>query len=259
MTCEEARIRMAEEIGRGTSSELDAHLACCPACASEAASARNVWLRLGDLPDPEPRPYVATRFYAALDAFQMAERERTRSWFLNWWPSRPALQMAVSAACLVIGLFAGTRLTAPTTTTAPVEVSELQKEMAGMRQLVTLSLLQQQSATDRLRGVNYSYRAEPNDTEVLSALLQTVDSDPNVDVRLAAIDALRQFKTTSARRGLIESLQKQESPMVQIAIIDALSELKERNAAPAMRALLTGPEVDINVRKRVESVLNEIQ
>jgi HEAT repeat protein len=89
--------------------------------------------------------------------------------------------------------------------------------------------------------------------------LQTVDSDPNVDVRLAAIDALRQFKSAAARRGLIESLRKQESPMVQIGIIDALSELKERSAAPAMRALLTEPEVDVNVRKRAESVLNEIQ
>ena len=128
-----------------------------------------------------------------------------------------------------------------------------------MRQLVTLSLLQQQSATERLRGVNYSYRAEPNDTEVLSALMQTMDLDPNVDVRLAAVDALRQFKTPDARRGLVDSLKKQESPMVQIAIIDALAELKERSAAPAMRALLTETRTDDNVRKRVESVLNKFQ
>jgi hypothetical protein len=257
MTCEEARIRMAEEIGRGTSPELDGHLAGCPRCSAEAASVRNIWLRLGEIPDPEPRPGVTTRFYAALDAFQMAERERPRPRLLSWWPARPAWQMAFSAACLALGVFAGTVLA--TRGGQPEDVTQLRKEMAGMRQLVTLSLLQQQSATDRLRGVNYSYRTEPDDTEVLSALLQTVDSDPNVDVRLAAVDALRQFKTSAARHGLIESLGRQESPMVQIAIIDALSELKERNAAPAMRALLTGSEVDETVRKRVQSVLSEIQ
>lgn len=257
MTCEEARIRMAEEIGRGASPELDAHLSACPACASEAASVRNVWHRLGDIPDPEPRPYLATRFYAALDAYQMAQQERqARSGLLSWWPSRPVWQMAFSMACLVVGVFGGVLFMQRHDSG---DMTELRKEMAGMRQLVTLSLLQQQSATDRLRGVTYSYRAEPDDTEVLSALLQAVDTDPNVNVRLSAIDALRQFKTPVARRGLIESLGKQESPMVQVAIIDALAELKERKAAPAMRALLTEPEVDVNVRKRVESVLNEFQ
>jgi hypothetical protein len=47
--------------------------------------------------------------------------------------------------------------------------------------------------------------------------------------------------------------------MVQITIIDALSELKERSAAAVVRALLTEPEIDVNVRKRAESVLNEFQ
>ena len=56
-----------------------------------------------------------------------------------------------------------------------------------MRQLVTLSLLQQQSAGDRLQGVNWSYRVEQPDTAVLAALLTTVNHDPNVNVRLAAV------------------------------------------------------------------------
>jgi HEAT repeat protein len=199
---------------------------------------------------------MATRFYAALDAWQMSEQERARAGFWSWWPSRPAWQLALSVACLVLGVFAGSMVVSRRDNT---DMNELRKEMAGMRQLVTLSLLQQQSATERLRGVTYSYRAEPNDTEVLSALMQTVDLDPNVDVRLAAVDALRQFKTKDARRGLVDSLKKQESPMVQIAIIDALAELKERSAAPAMRALLTETRIDENVRKRVESVLNTFQ
>lgn len=256
MTCEEARIRMAEELGRGTSAELDEHLTACPGCSSEAAAARNLWRRLGEMPDPEPRPYLATRFYAALDAYQAAEQDRSRSGFWSWWPSKPVWQLAVSLACLVIGVFAGSMVVSRHDNS---DMNDLRKEMTGMRQLVTLSLLQQQSATERLRGVTYSYRTEPNDTEVLSALMQTVDSDPNVDVRLAAVDALRQFKTSGARHGLVDSLNKQESPMVQIAIIDALAELKEESAAPAMRALLTEPQIDINVKKRVESVLHTFQ
>lgn len=125
-----------------------------------------------------------------------------------------------------------------------------------MRQLVTLSLLQQNSATERLRGVNFSYRAEPNDVEVLSALLQTVNEDPSVNVRLAAVDALGNFRDSSvARRGLMNALPKQDSPMVQIAIIDALAAMRERGAAPTLRELLTGQGVDENVRKRADEAL----
>ena len=50
--------------------------------------------------------------------------------------------------------------------------------------------MQQQSASDRLRGVNYAYRVEQSDPEVLGALLTTVNHDPSVNVRLAAVDAV---------------------------------------------------------------------
>jgi HEAT repeat protein len=137
------------------------------------------------------------------------------------------------------------------------ELAQLRKEMTGMRQLVTLSLLQQQSAVERLRGVTWSYRAEPDDTEVLSALLQTVVADPSPDVRLAAVDALRNLGNSStARRGLVQALGRQDSPLVQLAIVDALTELKERSAAPALRNLLNGGDVDENVRKRAEKALS---
>ena len=60
-----------------------------------------------------------------------------------------------------------------------------------MRQMVALSLMQEQSASERLRGVSWAMPRAVDDTEVLSALLTTVNQDPNVNVRLAAVDALR--------------------------------------------------------------------
>ena len=129
-----------------------------------------------------------------------------------------------------------------------------------MRQLVTLSLLQQQSANERLRGVTYSYRAEPDDMEVLSALLETANHDASVDVRLAAIDALANLSSSrAARRGLVQSLARQDSPLVQIAIVDVLAGMREQTAAPAMRALLSEPALDTNVRKRIEGALQQFQ
>src|SRR5215831_14310763 len=73
------------------------------------------------------------------------------------------------------------------------QLSQLRSEVGNMRQLVTLSLLQQQNATDRLRGVTWAYHVEESDTQVLSALLHTINHDSNVNVRLAAVDAMRTF------------------------------------------------------------------
>ena len=129
-----------------------------------------------------------------------------------------------------------------------------------MRQLVALSLLQQQNASDRLRGVNYTYRVEQDDPQVLSALLTTLDHDPNVNVRLAAVDALKNFTDSPVgRRGLVQALAKQESPLVQIAILDQMVELREKSGAPAIERLVSNQDVNPDVRQRAQWALKQLQ
>ena len=129
-----------------------------------------------------------------------------------------------------------------------------------MRQLVTLSLLQQQSAAERLRGVTWSYQTEPSDMEVLGALLRTINTDPNVNVRLAAIDAVRNFSTSPvARRGLVQALPKQTSPLVQVALVDTLVDLKQTDAKPEIQTLLGSTELDPTVRDRFKQAVDKLQ
>ena len=65
--------------------------------------------------------------------------------------------------------------------------------------MFALSLLQQQSASDRLRGVSYSYQMDKGDVQIREALLETLNSDSSVDVRLAAVDALRRMAAQHLR------------------------------------------------------------
>ena len=129
-----------------------------------------------------------------------------------------------------------------------------------MRQLVALSLLQQQSASDRLRGVSYAYRVEPDDSQVLSALLTTVDHDSNVDVRLAAVDALKKFTNNPVgRNGLARALAKQNSPLVQIAILDEIVEVHDRSSAPAIQTLVSSQDVNPEVKQHAQWALRQLQ
>ena len=129
-----------------------------------------------------------------------------------------------------------------------------------MRQMIALSLMQQQNASDRLKGVNWAYRVEQPDTEVLAALLYTVNHDPNINVRLAAVDALRAFTNSPvATRGLTQAIAKQDSPMVQIALIDQLTDMRDRNAMPALRELIGNVSVNPEVRQRAQWALGRLQ
>lgn len=129
-----------------------------------------------------------------------------------------------------------------------------------MRQLVALSLLQQQSASDRLRGVSWSVQLEPADNEVLGALLQTLNTDSNVNVRLAAVDALKQFTAKSpVKRGLREALLRQDSPLVQIALVDWAVESRDRGAIDVLERLRQQADLNQTVQVRVANAIARLK
>ncbi len=115
-----------------------------------------------------------------------------------------------------------------------------------MRQLVALSLMQQQNASDRLRGVNYTYRVEPDDPQVLSALLTTVNHDPSVNVRLAAVDALRKFTDgpVGRRRPGAGAWESRIRRWCRSRFWTRSWRLRERSAAPAIQVLEAGADVN---------------
>ena len=256
MNCEEARTQFVD-YWRGALEdplgEFRAHLDSCERCHAEAAQLTDVWSALGALPEEDPSLRVRVRFYDAFRSWKERESERKSAF---WWLRHPAFQAAGAVAILVIGIAAGYLARGRDTS----EVSQLRGEVFNMRQLVALSLLQQQNASDRLRGVNYAYRVEQDDPQVLSALLTTVNHDPNVNVRLAAVDALRNFTDSPVgRKGLVQSLGKQDSPLVQIAILDQIVELHEKTATPAIEFLLTSQQVNPDVRQRAQWALKRLQ
>ena len=88
--------------------ELEAHLATCPACRSEAARLKTFWMRLGAIPDEAPAAAARGRFEALLSDYQQRPPRQPIDAFLqNWWPRRPAVQMACALGMLAVGLLAG--------------------------------------------------------------------------------------------------------------------------------------------------------
>ncbi len=249
MTCEQAKTQM---LGEAEGEDFAAHLASCEACRSEMSRIGALWRSLDLLPREEPGGKVRERFYEMLGAYRqgLAAAEPRKAY--AWW------QIAAAAALLAVGLGVGYAVRG--NGQPPQEVSQLREEVASMRQLVALSLMQQQSASERLRGVTWAYQAEPSDREILGALVSAVNHDTNVNVRLAAVDALRRFSASpETRRAVVEALPSQTTPLVQVALIDLLVDFKERSAEGVLKTLAENRDANAGVRQQAQWALEKLQ
>jgi hypothetical protein len=269
--------RMREQIPECLAGRLDAtareklidHLDTCSACRAEVAELGVVWRGFESMSEPEPSPAMRTRFLETLGAYQEGYQEAQRkqayavpqkSWWSLLW-ARPAWQAAFSAALLLAGGMAGRYVAGErAAVTRNPEMAHLQAQVENLSQLVTLSLLQEQSPSARLRGVTYSYQVTQPDPEVEQELLRTVNHDENINVRLSAVVAIAKFaKNPEVRRALVDSIPVQESPLVQIAVIDLLVQLNDKDAVPALRKLALEKETDEGVRQRALSALQKLE
>jgi hypothetical protein len=81
-----------------------------------------------------------------------------------------------------------------------------------------------------------------------------------VNVRLAAVDALHAFGSSAVMHSAVaQAMARQTTPLVQIALIDLLTDLKEREAAPELRALANNPSTDAGVRQHASLALEKFQ
>ncbi|HZL57534.1 MAG TPA: HEAT repeat domain-containing protein [Bryobacteraceae bacterium] len=253
------------EIDAAAESKLKHHLTGCAECGAEMTQLTAMWERLADLPAPEPSHALNVRWQSTLDSLVSARRQNQWRFSLSaLWPQRPVWQVSVAAACLAIGLGAGSLLHLPFKIGGSgadrSEIASLREEVASTKQMVALSLLQQQSATERLRGVDYSVRMPAMEPDVVSALVTAVNRDSNVNVRLAAIDALSKVASDpGVRKSLTQSLNEQQSPLVQAALIDYVVDAHDGKAIGALKQFTEKPDLNPLIRQRADMAMQQLR
>ena len=124
------------------------------------------------------------------------------------------------------------------------DLAEMRDEIRSLRSTVALALLAEQSPSERLNGVAYGRELQTEDRRVADALFTTLLEDPNVNVRLAALDALREVSSRpETRTRLLESIPAQDSPLVQISAIDVLLEASTPASGTSSPAASTREDV----------------
>jgi hypothetical protein len=293
MDCRDVTTQLADYLaGTLSDGELDlvrTHLAGCAGCRAEVDGLDETWQALGTIVEAPPdSAAMRGRFDAVLQGYEQALGEserRARVGGTRWslWRVRKDppyaterkdaacatrrlriawLQAAAAAALLAGGVAIG-RQSAPAATPPTAggdQITALRRELGEMRLMMTLSLLQQQSASERLRGVTFTSQIpQPGSDVVAMALLDTLMHDQNVNVRLASIDALKRFAHNDVvRRGAMDALPRQTSPLVQLALIDFVLETAGAESVGSLRALSREGMLDEAVRTRLTRSLQQL-
>ncbi len=269
MNCNEARMRLAdlllEDSGSAGIGGIQEHLASCPACWQEWQDLHDTWTRLGLLPEVQPSPELRRNFYRLLESSRLESAHSVRqSWrqlrrFLpDWRTAAPALRLAAAVLVVVAGFGAGF-FTGRGQENGSGQLQRLSREVDTLQQQMTVSLLNQPSASARLQGISLTSRVQNPAPSLIAALLETLNNDTSINVRLSAVDALYLFSDREeVRTAVTASLSRQTSPLVQIALIDMLVSLKERQAATALKKLLADKEIIPEVQQRARLGINKI-
>lgn len=162
-----------------------------------------------------------------------------------WW-----YRIAAAIAFLVVGLSLGFWISAYNQRKADIARSKAEKE----RTLQLVSRIEdKESAGQRILGVRAAVEINQVNTDILKALIRSLNEDPNVNVRMASLEALRKFyREPLVRKSLIESLEKQTDPVIQIALIQILVEMKEKGAVKPLQEILKGEELIPAVKDEAE-------
>ncbi len=243
-----------DQLSESERHELERHLAGCEACREESAQLEIFWNRLGTLEAEVvvPSARLRSRFYSFLAEQEHRRRagfvERTGLWLGGLWPRQPQLQAAWVAGALAVGVVIGA---AASGFGAGSEIEALRTELASVSESVSLSLLTHSAASERIRGVGLTTRAD-GDERIVEGLLSLVESDPNTNVRLAAIEALAlRIRQPGVKPRLLKTLPGQQSPLLQMTLLDVLLPEDEQQVFEAAGSLLEDEALDEAVRERL--------
>jgi hypothetical protein len=174
---------------------------------------------------------------------------------------RWTIRIAAGIALLVIGFAAG-HFTHPNPGPSNGSINPKIQQMKAA--LMNIGYYKQPSAGKRLAAVNISQKLPDQnkklDRRVADILSYTINTDDNINVRLAAAEALFKYRDEIAvKTALVHSLRQQNDPLMQITLINMLVKLKAKGAIPEMQQMLTASGTQKIVRQRLKVSIAQLE
>lgn len=106
--------------------------------------------------------------------------------------------------------------------------SPIDEQITLQKQALVARLNDMESAGERITAAEQAYDLKNTDNDIVDALVKTMNTDPNTNVRLAALESLSRFhREPYVKKQLVASLKTQKDPIVQIELIQLLTKMKQ--------------------------------
>jgi hypothetical protein len=261
-------------VDAGVSAAIDDHLAGCDACGREVREMRELMQAMGgELQQPGPglRENFQTMLQSELNMLATGKllgntggeegKERKPGGGRVRLINPVALPWMAAAAFILVfgGIWIGAMLGSRKSANVPEQLSAMQKEMKEMKEAMLYSLIDNESASQRIKAVSYADEIANPDQKVIQVLVSTLNHDKNVNVRLAALYSLATFADSrSVRDSLVASLPKQTEPLIQVMLINLLAEKKDNRAIVPIRDIISNKNTLPAVKDAAEKSLKTL-
>lgn len=270
MDCEKYEVLFTDWINKNLPPDeqlkLEQHLTGCKSCSEELAAMKALWMEMGEMDVPAPSAHMQVKFEAMLNTYKADEAERNSIWagvvekLRSLWKWQPRMPLAYNLVVILISFACGYWVfSIGKGGKQDEQLEDLTTQVHELKQTMMLSMLENPSASERIKGVSYTSEIKHVDEQVIDALLATLNNDPNVNVRLTTLEALSRLANhPEVRSGLIQSITEQESPLMQSAIADVMLTLQERRAVGSFKELLKQKNLDNGVRTKINKTINSL-
>jgi hypothetical protein len=252
MTCEEVKINLPEYIDgnlqKGMAEIIETHLEGCNNCR-ELYTELNSFLKFTDsFPEIQPPEGMKEEFLKLAESEEFPIIKKVA--IIPYWMKIAAMIIVVFGT-FISGYFAGFKGN---------EKKQLQAELNSLKQEVLLAGLRDYSGPQKIAAVYNIKTSGQMDDNLIEALVNTMNSDKNINVRLAAISALSGMvnKNDRVKNELIKSLGLQENPLLQISLIQVLTESGVKEAKEFIESLSDGENTDKNVKEYAKNMIKTI-
>ncbi|MCK5220462.1 MAG: HEAT repeat domain-containing protein, partial [Candidatus Aminicenantes bacterium] len=248
---------LSPDISAGDKEELKNKLMQAGYDKVELEDMDKLYSMLDEIEVPETSSKLDTDFYRSLELYKDAISDKSShfgAFISSIFKKKYVLRFTYSLTLVVFGWYLGSW--SGRIDNNNVKIQSLSQEISQMKQVMIYTMLEQPSATKRIKAISYTDEFENVDDKILNTFLDTLNNDPNPNVRLAAVEALSRFSDIQfVRKGLVKSILKQESPLVQVALIDLMLKLKEKASKKELSILLENRELNYSVWNKTRETI----
>lgn len=225
---------------------------------------KELWDLMKSVPEPELSEKVSEGFYQMLSEFKNEAQpsfwEKVQAQFQSLWAFQPHFKLAYSMGLLLVGIASGLVINKYFfNSESTEEIAVLSEEVKEMKEMMMLALLENPSASERIRAVSFTDELPDVDQKVIDALFVTLNNDDNDNVRIMTLEALASMADNpKVREGLVASITQQESPLVQAEMADVMVFLQEKKAVGNLKELLKKKDLNEGVKMKIKQSLLEI-